>query len=113
MAPRHHFTYSSVLILRAIANGNIYGFDVMDVTHLPSGTVYPALRRLEKQGLIKGSWESDAVARREERPARRYYELTALGEETLAETLKRFPIVKAALPVPRRKPKPRPAGADG
>ena len=113
MGRRHHFTYSSILVLQAIANGYVYGFDVMDITGLPSGTVYPALRRLTKQGLLKGSWESDAVAQREQRPARRYYELTASGEEALAEALKRFPIVEGALRTAKRKPRPRPARADG
>ena len=113
MATRHHFTYSSVLVLQAIANGYVYGFDVMDVTGLPSGTVYPALRRLTKQGLLKGSWESDAVAEREQRPARRYYELTAHGEEMLADALQRFPIVESALPAAKRKTRPRPSRADG
>jgi DNA-binding PadR family transcriptional regulator len=112
MSGRHHFTYSSVLVLQAIANGYVYGFDIMDLTSLPSGTVYPALRRLEKQGLVKGSWESDAVARQEERPARRDYALTPLGEETLPELLRRFPIVKDALPAAKRR-KPRPVRASG
>ena len=35
------------LILQALDNGYYYGFDIMDVTGLPSGTVYPALRRME------------------------------------------------------------------
>src|SRR5688572_19862296 len=45
--PREFLTYSSALVLQAIASGYRYGFDVMDVTGLPSGTVYPALRKLE------------------------------------------------------------------
>jgi PadR family transcriptional regulator, regulatory protein PadR len=113
MGTRHHFTYSSVLVLQAIAHGYVYGFDVMDVTGLPSGTVYPALRRLTKQGFIKGSWESDAIAEREQRPARRYYELTARGNEALAEALRRFPIIEGAIPSAKRKGRTRPARADG
>ncbi|MFN7929787.1 MAG: hypothetical protein U0Y68_17950 [Blastocatellia bacterium] len=38
------------LILQAVENGYRYGFDVMTITGLPSGTVYPALRRLEEAG---------------------------------------------------------------
>jgi DNA-binding PadR family transcriptional regulator len=87
-----------VLVLQALANGHRYGFDVMDATGLPSGTVYPALRRLERQGFVKARWEKDSVARRKQRPARRNYELTEAGEAALAEALKRFHRVEQALP---------------
>ena len=40
-------TYSSAVILRAVADGYLYGFDIIDMTGEPGGTVYPALRRLE------------------------------------------------------------------
>ena len=39
--------------LHAISNGVRYGFDVIDATGLPSGTVYPALSRLERDGVIR------------------------------------------------------------
>ena len=51
----------------------------MDATGLPSGTVYPILRRLEAEGCVRSRWEKDGVARKEQRPPRRYYELTAGG----------------------------------
>ena len=35
------FTYSTAVILQAVANGYRYGFDVIDITGLPGGTVYP------------------------------------------------------------------------
>ena len=41
-------SHTSALILQTIRSGYVYGFDIMDVTGLPSGTIYPALRRLEK-----------------------------------------------------------------
>jgi DNA-binding PadR family transcriptional regulator len=59
-------------------------------TDLPSGTVYPILRRLNDDGLVKSRWERDAVARRQQRPPRRYYELTAAGETTLADARARY-----------------------
>ena len=37
---------------------------------LPTGTIYPALRRLERAGLVAGTWSEAAVRRR------RVYELT-------------------------------------
>jgi DNA-binding PadR family transcriptional regulator len=62
----------------------------MDATDLPSGTVYPILRRLDEEGLVRSRWERETLARREQRPPRRYYELTAAGESRLAEARARF-----------------------
>jgi len=86
-------TYPTAVTLIAIRNGHRYGFDVMDATGLPDGTVYPILRRLERRGLLEGHWESEAKARLEQRPARRYYRLTAEGERAVEEALSRFPVL--------------------
>ena len=43
-------TYQTALVLEAIAAGRHHGFDIMDATDLPSGTVYPILRRIEDGG---------------------------------------------------------------
>ena len=83
-------TYQTALVLEALAAGRHHGFDIMDATDLPSGTVYPILRRLEDQGLVRARWEREAVARREQRPPRRYYELTAAGVTRRAEARARF-----------------------
>src|SRR6266699_6094116 len=83
-------SHTSALILQTISQGYRYGFDIMDVTGLPSGTVYPALRRLERQELIKSSWEMERAAFAEQRPARKYYKLTREGKETLAKALERY-----------------------
>ncbi|MGH9383874.1 MAG: PadR family transcriptional regulator [Vicinamibacterales bacterium] len=72
-------TYHTALVLRALLDGRHYGFDIMDATHLPSGTVYPILRRLNAEGSVRSRWEKDGLARRDQRPPRRYYELTAGG----------------------------------
>ena len=76
---------TTVCVLRAIADGFQYGFDVIDQTQLPSGTVYPALSRLERDGLLKSAWEDEQDAHGEGRPARRYYTLTAPGVKALSE----------------------------
>lgn len=76
---------TAVSVLQAIADGYQYGFDVIDQTQLPSGTVYPALSRLERDGLVKSAWESAAEAHADGRPARRYYKLTAHGVKALGE----------------------------
>ena len=73
-------TYSTAVILQAVANGYLYGFDIIDITGLPGGTVYPALRRLEQAGHLMSSWEG-SVARAEPRPPRKYYEMTRGGRE--------------------------------
>jgi PadR family transcriptional regulator PadR len=62
----------------------------MEATGLPSGTIYPALRRLEALELVTSDWEKDLTARREGRPRRRYYGLTPAGTRRLAEAEVRF-----------------------
>jgi PadR family transcriptional regulator PadR len=49
------------------------------------GTLYRALDRLAKLGLIESRWEEPEVAALEDRPRRRLYRVTALGERALAE----------------------------
>jgi DNA-binding PadR family transcriptional regulator len=78
-------SYTSLFVLQALAQGHRFGFDIMDVTRLPSGTVYPALRRLESLGLVHSDWETDKQARDNARPRRRYYELTKTAREHLVE----------------------------
>lgn len=87
-------SYTSASILLAIGTGYRYGFDVMDITGLPSGTVYPALRRLEQSGLIASKWEADGIAQRELRPPRRYYSIARAGEAALGGALKRYPLLE-------------------
>jgi DNA-binding PadR family transcriptional regulator len=94
----HHLTYSSVLVLQSISRGYSYGFDIMDATGLPSGTVYPALRRLESLRYVSGKWESSGVAQREKRPRRRYYEVTGMGQAALSKALERFHALVEPLP---------------
>ena len=76
---------TAVSVLLAVASGFEYGFDIIDHTGLPSGTVYPALGRLERDGLVKSAWEDVAAAHADGRPARRYYRLTAPGVRALGE----------------------------
>jgi PadR family transcriptional regulator len=49
------------------------------------GTLYRALGRLEKMGLLQSRWEDPAIPARENRPGRRLYSLTALGDAALAD----------------------------
>jgi len=83
---------TSAIILLAIENGRRYGFEIMEATGLPSGTIYPALRRLEKGKLIRSDWESTAAAA-SQGPPRKYFCVTDQGKETLEAAGKRFPAV--------------------
>jgi DNA-binding PadR family transcriptional regulator len=85
-----YITYPTTLVLQAIADGARYGFDIADRTGLQTGTVYPALRRLDSLGYVRSFWESERVARKQTRPARRYYEITAAGSAALDVAVKRF-----------------------
>ena len=76
---------TAVSVLQAIAAGYAYGFDVIDHTGLPSGTVYPALSRLERDGYVRSAWEDEAVAHAGGRPPRRNYRVTAPGARALAD----------------------------
>ena len=43
---------ATATILNAVSNGYSFGFDIVDITGMPGGTVYPALRRLEEAGYL-------------------------------------------------------------
>ena len=91
-------SYTALFVLQALAQGHRFGFDVMDATQLPSGTVYPALRRLESLGYVASSWEDDDKARKANRPRRRNYQLTREGREHLAEAEARYRAVEKLFP---------------
>jgi PadR family transcriptional regulator PadR len=93
MAEGPRLSHTSAMILQAIGAGHIYGYMVMEVTGLPSGTVYPALRRLERDELIRSQWERQSIADAELRPARKYYKLTRPGEGLLEVSRKRYPLL--------------------
>ncbi|MFN0121698.1 MAG: PadR family transcriptional regulator [Blastocatellia bacterium] len=99
-----YVSFSVAVILQALANGYQYGFDIMDVTGLPSGTVYPALRRLEENLLVRSKWEKQVIAQAEQRPPRKYYELTKDGDRALAEARARYRLLEQA-PLATRDPK--------
>lgn len=85
----------TITILQALDGRRGFGFDIMDETGLTSGTVYPALERLEELGHVRSRWEDEATARREARPARRYFELTTQGRSALVDALARYPMLRA------------------
>jgi PadR family transcriptional regulator len=74
------------LVLAALEQEPAHGYAIIkrlqrrsdDVFRLPEGTVYPALHRLERDGLVKSRWTAVSGRRR------RVYRLTRSGAEALA-----------------------------
>lgn len=73
-------THATALILQALATGRRHGFQIMEVTGLASGTVYPVLRRLEREKAVESEWEDEDTASRAGRRRRRIYRLTRSGQ---------------------------------
>jgi PadR family transcriptional regulator, regulatory protein PadR len=84
------------LILSVLRQGDAHGFEILKrlelagsgALQLKEGSLYPALYRLEKDGLIKGAWERADTARRG--PRRRIYRLTQKGNTRLSEARGEF-----------------------
>jgi PadR family transcriptional regulator PadR len=81
--------------LRRRGDGEFHGYQIAkelsetaDTRLLTAyGTLYRALGRLEKMGLLESRWEDPEVPSRESRPARRLYTLTGAGENALRDAL--------------------------
>jgi PadR family transcriptional regulator PadR len=88
MEPKRDFFKSSSysLLLKLLEEQPMYGYQIVKELETRSqgyfkfkeGTLYPALHRLEKSGLISGNWEMLANGRQ-----RRYYRITAKGQAKL------------------------------
>lgn len=101
-------TLPTATVLSALIHGHGYGFEILDVTGLRPGTVYPILRRLEEEGLVRSSWEDAAAARGEGRPPRRNYRLTREGRRFAGEAEERYPNLSRMFALPSGE---EPAGA--
>jgi transcriptional regulator len=79
-----------MLVLKALQLEAMHGWGITErieqwsesVLQLGQGTLYPALYRLERQGLIRSDWKVTANNRRA-----RYYELTRAGRRQLQDEL--------------------------
>src|SRR5574341_1851702 len=83
-----------------------YGFELMQLTGLKSGSLYPILARLESAGWIKGTKEG-IDPKQAGRPPRRYYVLTGEGAKAarlelaeLSEQLRPPPVTQPGLLAP-------------
>lgn len=79
---------SGLLLLHFLAERPMYGFELAEhlesgtagVLDLKEGTLYPALHRLEADGLVESYWQDSPSG-----PRRRYYKLTSLGRSALEQ----------------------------
>jgi PadR family transcriptional regulator PadR len=95
MEPKHDLLKgsSNSLLLCLLERQPMYGYQIVKELDVRSqgyfkfkeGTLYPALHRLEKSGLIAGNWELLPNGRQ-----RRYYLITAKGQAKLAEERTRW-----------------------
>ncbi len=82
-----------LLILKAISREPMHGWAIarriqqgsQDVLRVEEGSLYPALRRLERDGLVTGTWSTSENNRRA-----RYYALTPQGRRRLRKERDRW-----------------------
>ncbi len=88
MAPRMSTQTLAVLaLLMANPTDEWYGFELAERADIKTGTLYPLLARLERQGWLRSSWE-DIDPRVAGRPRRRLYVLTPEGATAASEHLR-------------------------
>ena len=88
------------LVLAILAEGDSYGYAILKrVNELSGGNLqwtdgmlYPVLHRLERQGHIRGKWDTSETGRK-----RKYYHLTVQGKAQLMEQRQQWQTVDLAL----------------
>jgi PadR family transcriptional regulator PadR len=89
MTRRREPSRQALRVLNVVAETSVTGAtgaDVHRATGLPSGTIYPVLARLERDGLLKSWWE-EVDPSEAGRPRKRFYRATALGLQTLRDAV--------------------------
>jgi PadR family transcriptional regulator, regulatory protein PadR len=89
-----------MLILQTLRWGSQHGYGIGqairsgsgEVLQVETGSLYPALHRLEKQGWIKSEWRSS-----EHNQRAKYYRLTAAGKKQLASKHSRWNQLSTAI----------------
>ena len=84
---------TSVMVLRLLADQPMYGYQIVKELQrrsegyfdLEQGTLYPALHRLENDGLVRSQWEVVADG-----PSRKYYHLTDKGRTELEKSARQW-----------------------
>jgi DNA-binding PadR family transcriptional regulator len=101
MGGEPRLTQQSLRVLKAFLdapNTPMAGADIMKAAGIASGTMYPILLRLWKQGWLDREWESES-AEKLGRPRRRYYSLTPDGRVAAYDALSEFRSAPAMRPV--------------
>lgn len=107
VTPKIRLTAVTRMVLDVIVEGTAsddppWGYRICHQAGLGSGTVYPALERLEEQGVIEGTWETGLPA---DRPRRRFYAVTGEGRAWYeSEKARRRSRTPAWSPVPHGGP---------
>ena len=89
-----------MLILKTLTVQSMHGYAIVGhierlsggVFNVEHGSLYPALERLQRNGLITGKWGESPTGRRA-----RYYTITAAGKRRLGDKASRFDRVVAAI----------------
>ncbi len=84
---------TAVMILRLLAEKPMYGYQIVKELQtrsegyfdLEQGTLYPALHRLENDGLVRSQWEIVADG-----PSRKYYYITDKGRTELEKSAQQW-----------------------
>lgn len=94
-------------ILSAIRGCQMYGYDIvkrlraLDGLVISEGTIYPILSRFKREGLVNTS-----LVESNEGPARKYYQLTARGEQQLTDMQTYWEKIKSGVETLSKEPKP-------
>ena len=91
---------TGTLILSILADDAMYGYQLVreignrssGYFRLKEGTLYPALHRLERDGLIEGKWEGSLAGQ-----SRRYYHITPQGQGRLKSMLQEWDLFTKAV----------------
>ncbi len=97
-----------MLILQTLQWGPQHGYGIVqalrlqsgDVLQVETGSLYPALHRLERQGWVQSEWKQS-----ESKQKARYYRITAKGKKQLASDLDRWEQIVEAIGSIMYKPK--------
>lgn len=89
-----------VAVLKLLQRGEMYGYELVEalskrsdgVLAMGQSTLYPLLYNLEAKGLIEGVWREADSGR-----DRKYYRLTERGRKRLAEDIKQWQALAAAM----------------
>lgn len=82
-----------LLVLKTVAQGPLHGYGIAqrilvtskETLQVQQGSLYPALHRLERKGLIKAEWRESGNG-----PMAKYYSLTASGRKQLREEMEQW-----------------------